>query len=63
MSGRKTYVPKIVLDELAAISLEDAIEKQNEQFKKMVEYAEVGREMERLRNLNWKKTRRVKFGF
>jgi len=51
--GKVTYVPKIVFDELDDLRQEEKIPQQGEAFKKMVQYSEVGREVNRIANLNF----------
>jgi hypothetical protein len=56
--GRNTYIPKSVLDETEDIKLELNINKQSKAFEKLVSYAKVGREAERILTFNWRKKRK-----
>lgn len=51
--GRMIYLPKQAIDEMEDIKREDNIFSSSEAFRKMVQYAEVGRELQRLKNLDW----------
>lgn len=53
--GRKIWCPSSVIDELEDIKREDLVKENTEAFRKFVGYARVGREINRLRTLNWKR--------
>lgn len=53
--GRMKYVPSIIIEEVQDIKREDDIEKDVEAMLKLCKYARVGREVNRLRKLNWSK--------
>ena len=55
--GRIKYLPKIVITEMEDIKREDELSMDCEAFRKMVQYARVGREARRLTTFgyNWKK--------
>jgi len=61
VKGRLKYVPKIVLIELDDIKREDDIFADAEAFRKIVKYARVGRELNRLKNVHydWSKKARL----
>jgi|2_EtaG_2_1085320.scaffolds.fasta_scaffold11055_3 hypothetical protein len=48
------YLPSIVIIEMEDVKREDSIDSDAEAFKKMTKYARVGREVQRIKNLNWK---------
>ena len=54
-TGRMIYLPQVVLDEMVDIKREDNIFSNSEAFKKMIQYARVGREANRIMNLDWSK--------
>jgi|TARA_Y100000310_G_scaffold304896_1_gene344513 hypothetical protein len=60
--GKNTYVPSIIIDEIKDIQREDEVDSQSEAFKKMVKYAQVGRETKRLMRLDWSKANKKKKG-
>jgi len=53
VSGKVTYVPRVVLREIDDLKIEDKLKKDSEAFKKMVEYARMGRELKRAMTLNF----------
>jgi len=54
--GKYIYVPPVVVDELEDIKREDGIFGRAEAFKKMTKYTRVGREVNRLRRLDFHKS-------
>ena len=60
--GKNTYVPSIIIDEIKDIQREDEVDSQSEAFKKMVKYAQAGRETKRLMRLDWSKANKKKKG-
>lgn len=56
--GRMVYVPSIVIEEVEDIKREDDIFQGVEAMRRLVKYARVGREVNRMRNLDW--SRKVK---
>ena len=58
--GKRSWVPASVLDEAADIRMEDNLRTQAEAFRKMIKYAQVGREVKRLYTLDFSKTRKKK---
>lgn len=62
MTGKLKYLPKLVLLELEDIKSEHAIVKDCLAMEKLVEYARVGRQVERIMKLDfrYKPTRRLK---
>lgn len=53
--GRMQYVPVIILDEVDDIKREDDLESGTEAYRQLVKYARVGRELNRIKNLDWSK--------
>lgn len=53
--GKTVWIPKCLLDELLDIKREDEVYSLNEAQRKLVKYAQVGRELNRLRRWNWSK--------
>lgn len=51
--GRMKYLPSEVLREIDDIKAEHKIVKDNVAMRKMVDYTRVGRELERIRSLNF----------
>lgn len=47
--GRMKYVPPVILEELANIKADHGLDIEVEAFKKMAQYARVGREVERIK--------------
>lgn len=43
-TGRITYVPRVIIDEINNIKIEEGIESSAEAFKKMSNYSKIGRE-------------------
>lgn len=62
--GGMVYIPTVIIDEIEDIRREDRIESKSEAFKLMTKYARVGREVNRLKKLNYdwskKKSKRMK---
>jgi len=54
MSGKKKYLPKIVIQEIEDLKFEHKITGDSVAMNKMVEYTRVGRELERMMKLNFK---------
>lgn len=52
--GKTKYLPTPVLDEVADIKAEHELSHDCEAFIKLAKYCQVGREAERLKNLNFK---------
>lgn len=53
MKGKNKYLPSIVINELDDIKLEHNIKADSIAMGKMVKYTRVGRELERIKNLNF----------
>ena len=53
--GRMVYVPSIVIDEIEDIKQEEDIIIGSEAFRKLVKHARIGREVDRLRRLDFRK--------
>lgn len=51
--GRMMYVPPVIIDEIDDIKREDGIQIGAEAQRKLVKYARVGREVNRLRRLDF----------
>ena len=47
--GRMKYVPPIIIDELEAIKASHQLQVEVEAFRKMAQYSQLGREVERLK--------------
>lgn len=47
--GRMKYVPPVILEELENIKADHGLDVEVEAFKKMAQYARVGREVERVK--------------
>jgi len=63
--GQMIYVPPVIIDELQDLQREDDIPVRAEAFKKLVKYAQVGRETKRLITFGYdwgKKKKRHKGG-
>ena len=58
--GKNKYVPSIVLIELRDIQREDGIMMEAEAFRKMVKYTRVGRELNRLKNIHYDWSKKIK---
>lgn len=56
-SGRVMYIPLVVIDELEDLMREDEITTQVEGFHKLIKYTRVGREVNRMRTLDFSKKR------
>lgn len=54
--GRHAWVPDFVIDEIEDIKRENKIEKNNHAMTHLVKYARVGRELERIARLDWKRS-------
>jgi hypothetical protein len=54
MTGRKIYVPKIILMELEDLKTEHNIPKNSTAFKEIAKYSQAGREAERIIKFNFK---------
>ena len=50
MSGKKKYVPQIVIDEMDSLKDEQNILRDSEALKKMAEYSKRGRNIEKMFN-------------
>lgn len=62
--GSNKYVPRVALEEIRDVMRENDLNSQSEGWRKMVNYCQVGREIERIKNLNWsKKKGGFNFGF
>lgn len=55
--GRMKYCPPSVIDEIEDIKREDELFGDSEAFRKMVKYARVGREAQRMIKLDWSKSK------
>lgn len=55
---KMAYVPKIVIDEVEDIMQEEQLDTGADAFRKMTEYAKVGREVKRIATLNWPRPRK-----
>ena len=53
--GKMIYAPAIVINEIEDIIREDKLFQRSEAFKEMVRYTRVGREVKRLRYLDWRR--------
>lgn len=53
-SGKKKYMPQVIIDELEDLKLEHNIERDHVAMEKLADYARVGREVERLATFNFK---------
>ena len=51
--GRMKYIPAVIFDELEDLKMEKGLASDSDAFKKMANYSQVGREMERLKNLDF----------
>lgn len=60
VKGRIVYVPPVVMDEVESIKADHDVESNAEAMRKMVKYSQVGREIERIRNLDFLGRRRKK---
>lgn len=58
--GKMRYVPPVVIDEVEDIKREEGIEVGSDAFRKLVKYAQVGREVKRIISLDF--TRKKKKG-
>jgi hypothetical protein len=56
--GKMKYVPVMVIDEVEDIMREESIVSNSEGFRRMVKHSQIGRELERIKNLNWSKKRK-----
>lgn len=52
--GRMKYIPAVIFDELEDIKLEKGLESDSDAFKQIAGYSQVGREIERIKNFNFK---------
>lgn len=52
-SGQIIYVPKIIIDEVEDIITEEGITSRTEGLNKLVRYARVGREMDRMKRFDF----------
>lgn len=55
--GKNIYVPHVVIDELHDIMRENEIGIKSVACRKMVKYARIGREVERITRLDWSRAR------
>ena len=53
--GRMKYVPAIFIDELEDLKQEQDIRSGSEACRKLAKYARVGREVERIKNLDFRR--------
>ena len=56
MKGRKGYLPAAIVDELEDIKRENRLKRDCSAMVELVKYARVGREVERIKKLNWKRS-------
>jgi hypothetical protein len=56
---KRYYVPPSLIDEINDIKREDDIFSQAEAMRKLVKYAQVGREAQRLIRLDWSRARPI----
>lgn len=59
-TGRMIYVPKIVLDEIDDLRVEEGFMPNSEAFNKLVKHAEIGREVNRIFNLDFSHKKKMK---
>jgi len=52
--GRNMYVPSIVIDEIEDIKIEEDIGAGAEAFRKLAKHARIGRELDRIRKLDFR---------
>lgn len=55
IKGKMIYIPAILLDEILDLMREEDIESRAEACLKLTKYARVGREINRIRRLDWSK--------
>lgn len=56
MKGRKGYLPSAIVNELEDIKREDRVKKDVSAMMQLVKYARIGREVQRIKTLNWKRS-------
>jgi hypothetical protein len=60
-NGRSVWIPSIVFEEVHDLMEEKKVDKRAEGFRQMAEYSKIGREMERIMRLDFRKNKRGMF--
>lgn len=60
--GRSKYIPRETIKEMVSIKEDHGLFSDSEAFRKMAQYSEVGREAERIKDLDWRPRKDKKRG-